>query len=395
MDLSTQPEWVKYAVVAGVVLVTYFVVRRIVLPIFQGIAHRTKVQWDDVLADPGLLRRISWVLPPVAAWIAIPLVGIDGTLVERITQALLVISAMVALSAVLRAANEYYLLYAPTSDRPIKGYLQVVMIIGMIFGAIVVVATLSGAELGGVLTGLGAVTAVLILVFQSTILSIVASLQLAGNDMVRLGDWIEVPGTRVDGEVIDVALHTVKVQNWDKTIATIPTHDLVTSSFVNWRGMSDAGARRIKRSLSIDQTSVRFLTAEEIDRHSSFEPLASYMEEKRLQLEHQPEPPPGMKGDPRRLTNLGTFRAYAQAYLDRHPRLEKEGFTSMVRQLPPGPDGVELELYVFSSTTVWVEYEGIQSDIFDHLLAMLPEFGLRLFQHPTGADVRSAGTFGR
>ena len=395
MDLSTQPEWVKYAVVAGVVLVTYFVVRRIVLPIFQGIAHRTKVQWDDVLADPGLLRRISWVLPPVAAWIAIPLVGIDGTLVERITQALLVISAMVALSAVLRAANEYYLLYAPTSDRPIKGYLQVVMIIGMIFGAIVVVATLSGAELGGVLTGLGAVTAVLILVFQSTILSIVASLQLAGNDMVRLGDWIEVPGTRVDGEVIDVALHTVKVQNWDKTIATIPTHDLVTSSFVNWRGMSDAGARRIKRSLSIDQTSVRFLTAEEIDRHSSFEPLASYMEEKRLQLEHQPEPPPGMKGDPRRLTNLGTFRAYAQAYLNRHPRLEKEGFTSMVRQLPPGPDGVELELYVFSSTTVWVEYEGIQSDIFDHLLAILPEFGLRVFQQPGGADVRSAGTVGR
>lgn len=395
MDLSTQPDWVKYGVVLGIVLVTYLVVRRVVLPILQGVAHRTKVQWDDVLADPGLLRRLSWVLPPIAAWVAVPLVGIDGTFVERITQALLIVSAMVALNAVLRAANEYYLLYAPTSDRPIKGYLQVVMIIGMIFGAIVIVATLSGAALGGVLTGLGAVTAVLILVFQSTILSIVASLQLAGNDMVRLGDWIEVPGTRVDGDVIDVALHTVKVQNWDKTIATIPTHDLVTSSFVNWRGMSESGGRRIKRSLTIDQTSVRFLTSAEIDRWLAFEPIAEYMEVKRGELAAQAPSADGMEGDPRRLTNLGTFRAYTEAYLRRRPDLKQDQFTKMVRQLPPGPDGVAMELYVFTDTTDWVLYEGIQADIFDHLLAMLPEFGLTLFQHPTGTDVRAAGSLGR
>ncbi|NND85241.1 MAG: mechanosensitive ion channel family protein [Acidimicrobiia bacterium] len=395
MDLSSQPDGMKYLIVVGVVLVTYFLVRRIVLPIFQRIAHRTKVTWDDVLADPGLLRRLSWVLPPITAWVTIPLLGFEGTTIDRITTALLIISAMVALSAILRAANEYYLLYAPTSDRPIKGYLQVVMIIGLIFGAILTIATLSGAELGGVLTGLGAVTAVLILVFQSTILSIVASLQLAGNDMVRLGDWIEVPGTRVDGDVIDVALHTVKVQNWDKTIATIPTHDLVTSSFVNWRGMSESGGRRIKRSLTIDQTSVRFLSTEEIDRWMAFEPIAEYMEVKRDELAGQTPAADGLEGDPRRLTNLGTFRAYAEAYLRRRSDLQQDQFTKMVRQLPPGPDGVAIELYVFTATTDWVEYEGIQADIFDHLLAMLPEFDLTLFQHPTGTDVRAAGSLGR
>lgn len=391
MDLASQPDWLKRLILLGAVLGSYYLVRLVVLPIMHAITSRTKARWDDVLGDKGLLQRISWILPPIAAWVVVPLLELDGPLVDRVTQTFLVVSAMVGLSALLRAANGYYVLYSPTQERPIKSYLQVVMILGLLFGAILIVAILSGIELGGLLAGLGAVTAVLLLIFQSTILSVVASLQLAGNDMVRLGDWIEVPGTRLDGEVIDVALHTVKVQNWDKTIATIPTHDLVTTPFVNWRGMSDAGGRRIKRSLTIDQTSVRFLDSAEIEQFAVFEPLAEYMDHKRKELAAQAAPLAGMKADPRRLTNLGTFRAYAQQYLERHPRLASEKFTSMVRQLATGPNGVPIEVYVFTDTTDWVEYEAIQADVFDHLLALLPEFGLRLFQHPTGVDVRAAG----
>lgn len=394
MELAAQPDWLKYLILVGVVSGTYYLVRLVVLPVVHAITSRTKARWDDVLGDKGLLRRISWVLPPIAAWVIVPLLELDGAFVTRVTQTFLVVSAMVGLSAVLRAANSYYALYSPTQDRPIKSYLQVVMILGFLFGAILIVAILSGIELGGLLAGLGAITAVLLLIFQSTILSVVAALQLAGNDMVRLGDWIEVPGTRLDGEVVDIALHTVKVQNWDKTIATIPTHDLVTTPFVNWRGMSDAGGRRIKRSLTIDQTSVRFLDPAEIEQFASFEPLAEYMARKRKELAAQPSPPSGMTADPRRLTNLGTFRAYAQQYLERHPRLASEEFTSMVRQLATGPNGVPIEVYVFTDTTDWLEYEMIQADVFDHLLALLPEFGLRLFQHPTGVDVRAAGTIG-
>ena len=238
------------------------------------------------------------------------------------------------------------------------------------------------------LSGLGAMAAVLMLVFKDTILSLVASVQLTSNDMLRVGDWIEMPQLNADGDVIDIALHTVKVQNWDKTITTIPTHRLISESYKNWRGMQESGGRRIKRALLIDQRSAHFLEPEEMERLHRFMLIDDYLDRKRGELDKWNTDFLEAGRDPvnqRRVTNLGTFRAYVVAYLRAHPRISKE-MTLLVRQLEPTGQGVPLEIYCFTSTTAWADYEAIQSDIFDHLISVIPEFGLRLFQEPSGYD---------
>ena len=235
-------------------------------------------------------------------------------------------------------------------------------------------------------------TAVLMLVFKDTLLSLVASVQLSTHDMLRVGDWIEMPQLNADGFAIDISLHTVKVQNWDKTITTIPTWRLISESYKNWRGMFESGGRRIKRAMYLDQTSVRFLAPEERQRLHRFALIDSYLDRKQAELEEFNAKLIAEGKDPvntRRVTNVGTFRAYVQAYLQQHPRIHKD-MTLLVRQLQPGPTGLPLEIYCFTSTTAWAEYEGIQADIFDHLYAILPEFGLRVFQQPSGGDVRRA-----
>jgi miniconductance mechanosensitive channel len=238
-------------------------------------------------------------------------------------------------------------------------------------------------------SGIGAMTAVLLLIFRDTILSLVASIQIASNDMVRVGDWIEMPDLGADGDVIEVALHTVKIQNWDKTITTIPTHRLISDSFKNWRGMSESGGRRIKRSVAIDLQSVRFLTPKEIERFGSWSLLSSYIAEKRAELE-EANAVSGLNrevaADLRRLTNLGTFRAWIWATLRSHPQIHQTGQTLLVRQLAPNAQGVPIEIYCFSKDTAWISYEDIQADLFDRILAMVPEFGLRVFQEPAGSD---------
>ena len=240
------------------------------------------------------------------------------------------------------------------------------------------------------MSGLGAMTALLILVFRDTILSLVASLQIAAYDMVRTGDWIEMPGLGVDGDVIDVSLHTVRVQNWDKTIITVPTHRLIQDSFKNWRGMTEAGGRRIKRSLLVDQTSIKFLDQAAVDRLSQIENLQPYLADKMSDLADANRGKEGGEGpslNRRELTNIGTFRAYAEAYLRENTNIHNE-MTFMVRQLPPSSNGLPIEIYVFSNNTDWEMFEIIQADIFDHLLAALPTFELRLLQLPTGFDMR-------
>jgi miniconductance mechanosensitive channel len=229
--------------------------------------------------------------------------------------------------------------------------------------------------------------AVLLLIFRDTILSFVASIQLMQNDMVKVGDWIEMPSAGVDGDVMDIALHTVKVQNFDNTIVTVPTQKLINESFKNWRGMSESGGRRIKRSINIDVSSIRFLTEEEIERFNRFEPLRDYISQKRSELDAQPAVEGDAIGDPRRLTNVGTFRAYMKAYAKANPKIDSAGMTFLVRELQPGPTGLPIEIYIFANDTNWVRYEDIQADIFDHLLAMTSKFGLRVFQQPTGSDI--------
>jgi miniconductance mechanosensitive channel len=241
------------------------------------------------------------------------------------------------------------------------------------------------------LSGLGAMTAVLLIVFKDTLLSLVASVQIGNNDLLHVGDWVEMPDYGADGDVIDVALHTVKIQNWDKTITTVPTHAFITGSFKNWRGMSESNSRRIKRSLYVDVSSIRFLEADEIEKFSHYSLLRGYFEEKSGELSAynaDPERDSAINADIRRLTNVGTLRAYMLSYLRNHPKIH-QGRTLIVRQLSPSPEGLPIEVYCFTNDIVWFNYEGIQSDIFDHFLAIAPEFGVRIFQNPSGADLAS------
>lgn len=310
------------------------------------------------------------------------------TLIANVTQSVIVLSIAMGIVKALTYMNEVYERRPQAKNRPIKGFVQVVKILVLCGAAIILISILIDESPFLLLSGLGAITAVLLLVFKDTILSLVASVQLTTNDMLRVGDWIEMPGMNADGDVIDISLHTVKVQNFDKTITTIPTHRLVSDSFRNWRGMSESGGRRIKRSLVIDQNSVRFLSDEEVTDLKKFNILKGYLANARDELAKWNANELAKDDAPvnaRRLTNIGTLRAYIAAYIKWHPRIS-ENFTLLVRQLPPGPQGLPIEIYCFTDTTDWNTYEGIQSDIFDHLIAIVPEFRLSLFQEPSGSD---------
>lgn len=358
-------------------------------------------------AEPYLDTR-SKTADKAAAWLAtvIPLLIMSRgillvpnlpdevmTVTVNVARALMVFSVAMAVNWALNYVNELYARHPEAKNRPIKGYIQVIKI-AVFFGAtILMIAVLIEQSPVLLLSGLGAMAAVLLLVFKDTILSLVASVQLTSNDMLRVGDWIEMPSMNADGDVIDIALHTVKVQNFDKTITTIPTYRLIADSYRNWRGMSESGGRRIKRSLMVDQNSVRFLSDDETANLKRFRLLDAYLARKQSEIAEWNENE--LSGDhdrinARRITNLGTLRAYVIAYLKSHPRIAKEGFTMLVRQLPPSPQGLPIEIYCFANTIDWIEYESIQADIFDHMLAILPEFGLRIFQQPSGLDLASA-----
>ena len=305
-----------------------------------------------------------------------------------------VLTVALAVSHALDAANELYERRPDARNKPIKGYLQVVKIVVFVIAGLSIVATLLGVKLGPLVTGLGAATAVLMLIFQDTILSLVASVQISGDGRVRLGDWIEMPSQNADGDVIDIALHTITVQNFDKTITTIPTKKLVTESFKNWRGMQEAGGRRIKRALYLDQHSVGFLDEAAVDRLEQFSVLGDYLREKQEELDQHNAQLQAQGLDAvnaRRVTNLGTFRAYVERYLRSHPGIHTD-MTLLVRQLQPTTEGLPLELYCFTRSTAWGEYESVQSDVFDHLLAILPAFGLRVFQASSDAMLMTAQT---
>ena len=399
LDLADWAEIiVGLAIVAVAALVAYFVVRQLIAPVVRRLVLKTEGAWDDILFDNAVLHRVALFAPVMVALVGVPQIPSLASgwveFIERVSGALLILFIVLAVSALITAAANLYATLSIAADHPIKVYVQIARIALFVFGGVVVVARHQSPFF--FLSSIGALMAVILLIFRDTILSFVASLQLASNDMVRVGDWIEMPQFNADGDVMDVALHTVKVQNWDKTITTIPTHKLITESFKNWRGMSESGGRRIKRSIHIDMSSIRFLTDQEIERFRSFAPLREYMDRKLEELDaHAADDvlEPGMTSDPRRLTNIGTLRAYIVSYLKRHPDLDTQGMTFLVRQLKPGRHGLPIEIYVFSSDTRWSAYEDIQADIFDHILAMIPEFGLRAFQTPSGSDVRLiAGT---
>jgi len=355
-------------------------------------------RWDAALLGRGVIARLAQVVPAITVHYGITFVsGLPekvASLVQSVASAYVVLTIALALGALLNSLGGVYEQRDPerARARPIKGYLQLVKIIVYSITAIIVIAALFNRDPLLLLSGLGAMTAVLLLVFKDTLLSLVASVQLSTHDMLRVGDWISMPQLNADGFVIDVALHTVKVQNWDKTVTTIPTWRLISESFINWRGMFESGGRQIKRSLHLDQNSVRFLTESERNRLRRLALIRNYIDRKDAEIETFNERLIAQGEDPinsRRITNVGTFRAYVQAYIEAHPGIHKEMFR-LVRQRQPGPTGLPLEIYCYTSQTAWADYEGIQADIFDHLYAILPEFGLRVFQQPSGADVSRA-----
>ncbi|MGX1691196.1 mechanosensitive ion channel family protein [Brevundimonas naejangsanensis] len=367
-----------------------FVVRRILTRLILKVVGRA-VHDLDTLLQP-VVRSFTRVVPAIIIH-----QGISGvphlapgvvTLIQNVAGAFMIVAVAIGIGAGLDMANAIYARSPRAHRRSIKGYLQVLKIVIYAISTILVIAALIDRSPLLLLSGLGALAAVLMLVFKDTILSLVASVQLNSNDMLRVGDWIEMPQVNADGDVIDIALHTVKVQNWDKTITTIPTWRLISESYRNWRGMQESGGRRIKRALLIDQTSARFLAEDERDRMRRFLLIDDYLADKSAEMADWNAKLVAAGRDPvnmRRSTNIGAFRAYVQNYLENHPGIRQD-MTLLVRQLQPTETGLPLEIYAFTATTAWAEYEAIQGDIFDHLLAILPEFGLRLFQSPTGAD---------
>ena len=314
--------------------------------------------------------------------------------VLNVANAFIVLTIALAIVALLDMVNDVYQRRPDSATRPIKGYIQVVKIVIYAIAVLLIIATLLDRSPVILLSGLGALAAVLMLVFQDTILSLVASVQISSNDIVRVGDWVEMPQLNADGDVIDIALHTVKIQNWDRTITTIPTKRFISDSFKNWRGMQESGGRRIKRAIYLDQSSVHFLTAEEKVKLQRFSLLRDYLKDKQSEIDDWNSKLSEDGKEPvntRRITNLGTFRAYLVNYLRSSERVRQD-MIMIVRHLNPGPEGVPLEIYCFANTIDWVPYEGIQSDIFDHVLSILPEFGLRVFQQPSGADFKHVFT---
>lgn len=366
--------------------------------LLREIARRTTTYWDDALIGYGTFRWLARTVPALVVQYGIVLVPDVPPNVElllgNLMTALVVLFLVLAISGALSASEDIYQRTPRGQQRSIKGVVQLIKIGLFIVGGLIIIAAVTGKQVGLLLSGVGAISAVLMLIFKDTILGFVAGVQLSSNDMLRVGDWIEMPQLHADGDVIDIALHTVKVRNWDKTITTIPSWRLISDSYKNWRGMQEIGGRRIKRALYIDATSVHFMDDEKIQRLSRLRLLADYLPSKErdvAQWNRALGDAAELPTNRRRLTNLGTFRAYVQAYLDKNPLIHRE-LTCMVRQLDSGPQGIPLELYCFTATVDWVEYEGIQSDIFDHLFAQLPEFDLALYQQPSGQDVRAALT---
>ena len=378
---------------AGVLIlsfISYFITKHYLLKVLSVVIRKTKNRYDDILMEKNVLRRLSYIAPLIIICVFAHLFPFAEDTIRRVSVALISWFVLLALGAALTAFSDIYLTLDVSKGRPIKGYIQISKLIVYVIGIILIAGSLIGRSPVVLLSGFGAMTAVILLIFRDTILSFVASLQISTNDLVRVGDWIEVPSLGADGDVVDIALHTVQIQNWDKTLTVIPTHKLIDVTFKNWRGMQQSGGRRIKRAIQIDLGSIKFCDDRMIDRFGKINLLEDYIKRKQEELEnynreHGFDTSALING--RRMTNIGTFRAYIKAYLRNHERIHQD-MTFLVRQLPPGPNGLPIEIYVFTNDTAWANYEDIQADIFDHILAVVKQFDLRLFQNPASEDFK-------
>lgn len=371
-----------------------------VLRVVSAFVRRTRGQWDDILSRRRFFHRLAALAPGLLAlalaeaWLT---PGNTPTNLMRVAAYLwMLLVGLRCLFSLLDSLGELYNTRPYARQMPLQGFIQGVKLVAFSVVVIVAISLLMGKSPTLLVSGLGAMTAILMLVFKDPILGFVAGIQLAANRMLSVGDWLEMPKYQADGDVTDITLTTVKVRNWDQTITTVPTYALISDSFKNWRGMQEAGGRRIMRSLFVDMHSVRFLAEEDIERLRKAQLITEYIDAKLREIEtsnREQKVDPSSPVNGRHLTNLGTFRAYLLAYLQAHPGI-KHDLITMVRQLQPTSAGIPLEIYAFTNSTAWPVYEGVQADILDHVLAVVPEFGLRVFQAPSGSDVRALQTVG-
>lgn len=362
--------------------------KKIVINLVARFIKRNKSKLGSILLNRKVFQRFSHLIPPVIIYIFADSFKDYKLWISRGASTCLIIVILSIIDAFLNAIDDIYRNHEVSKTKPIKGFLQAIRIVFFLIGFIVIVSTLVGQSPVILLGGIGAVTAIISLIFKDSILGFIAGIQLTSNDMVRIGDWIEMPKYSVDGTVIEISLTTVKVENFDKTITTIPPYILISDSFRNWRGMVIAGGRRIKRAIYIDINSIQFCSDELLEHFKKIEYIKIYVEEKQKEIDEYNKIRKVdilEKANGRRMTNIGTFRIYIQNYLKNHPGIHKD-MIQTVRQLSPETKGLPLEIYAFTNDISWIEYETIQSDIFDHLIAVAPEFGLRVFQEPTGND---------
>jgi len=379
--------------VVGVFLfafIVYLITHKILIRIITKFVKRTKTEFDDILLNEKILRRASFIVPVLVLQQFNIFDALIENTIDNIFQAIITLLIILIINGLLDAFVEIVQKFEKFKDRPLKSYAQVIKIIITTIGIILIFGILTGQEFWGLFAGLGAISAVLLLVFKDTILSFIASIQIASYDLVKVGDWIELPKLGVDGDIMDISLHTVKIRNFDKTITVIPTIALIQNPFKNWRGMQETGGRRIKRAIYIDVSSIKFVDEQILKRFEKFHMISEYLKQKQEEIisyNEQAEIDPSELVNGRRLTNIGTFREYLKAYLHQRSDVDNS-LTFLIRQLQPGAEGLPIEIYIFANTTEWIKYEDIQSDIFDHIMAIVPEFELKVYQNPTGNDFK-------
>tara|TARA_Y100000996_G_scaffold124886_1_gene94214 strand:- start:338 stop:1540 length:1203 start_codon:yes stop_codon:yes gene_type:complete len=389
-NILFQNQYLLFMLIIIIGIFSYLFTRYLLLNWIFRIFRKTSNNFDDILIKKGFFDRLSYAVPIVIIYVFMDYFSTYPSILYRIVLSLIIIAVISSVNAFINSINEFYSNSNLSKRLSIKSYLQILKLIINILGAIIFIASLIGKSPIYLLSGIGALTAVLMLIFKDTILSFISSIQITSNDLFKVGDWVEAPQFNADGDVIDIALHTIKIQNWDKTITVIPTHKLIDSSFKNWRGMSDSGGRRIKRAIQIDMNSVKFCDDRMISKFSKIDIISDYIDSKIKDIGkyNQSKNSSDSLLNGRALTNIGTYRKYISSYLTNNSNINKD-MTFLVRQLSPTSDGLPIEIYVFSNNTDWIEYEQIQSDIFDHLIASIKEFDLVLFQNPTGNDFKN------
>lgn len=378
------------AVITLLCIIANFITKQVVIRFITHIVNKNKFKWDNILLERKVFHKLSHFVPAIIIYYSARSFPTLKLAIQTLALTYIMIVALSVINRLLSVINDIYQTYEIAKTKPIKGYIQVAKIVVIILGTILVIANLMGESPIILLSGIGALSAVFMLVFKDSLLGLVAGIQLSANDMVRVGDWIEMPKYGADGDVIDISLNTVMIRNFDRTVTMIPSYALISDSFINWRGMQESGGRRIKRALNIDTTSITFCTEDMIERFKHIHFLTDYLVDRENEIEEYNRKNKINRSNlvnGRALTNIGVFRAYIKQYLQHHSSIHQE-MTLMVRQLAPGENGLPLEIYAFTNSTQWVVYETVQADIFDHLFAVAGEFGLRIFQNPAGSDLK-------